>query len=269
MWVPVREVSVVDIPGVVYNLEVEDDNSYIANCAVVHNCQGFSMAGKQLAFDDPRSSLYFEFERILNEVCSHNPSCLFLLENVKMKQESKDVITSRLGVEPIAINSSLVSAQSRYRLYWTNIKGVKQPEDQRIYTKNIVDDYKESSIDLDCVKKQVRDLLLTSKYKDNFQIKVDKLGRFVVLRPDGLKIQRIGRIAICQNKTEILTCFASPFICVNGVVRKVSVVEAERLQTLPDNYTKAISDSQRYKSLGNGWTVDVIAHILKGISKGK
>src|SRR5210317_2158501 len=87
-------------------------------------CQGFSFAGGQLGFDDPRSKLYFEFERILNEV---NPQ-YWMLENVKMKKEYQDIITERLGVEPILINSSLVSAQNRKRLYWTNLPGVEQPE---------------------------------------------------------------------------------------------------------------------------------------------
>lgn len=99
-------------------------------------CQGFSLAGKQLAFDDERSKLYFEFERILKEV---NPT-YFLLENVKMKQEYKDVISNRLGVEPIAINSNLVSAQNRYRMYWTNIKEVSQPNDKCIKLSDILED---------------------------------------------------------------------------------------------------------------------------------
>ena len=93
----------------VFNLEVEGDNSYTANNAIVHNCQGFSIAGKQLAFEDERSKLYFEFERILMEV---KPT-YFLLENVRMKQEFSDSISERLGVKPIAINSNLVSAQNR------------------------------------------------------------------------------------------------------------------------------------------------------------
>jgi len=84
-------------------------------------CQGFSFAGKQLAFNDPRSALFFEFVRIWQEVKAINPNAKFLLENVRMKKEHEAVITKYMGVEPIAINSSLVSAQSRYRLYWTNI----------------------------------------------------------------------------------------------------------------------------------------------------
>lgn len=89
-------------------------------------CQGFSFAGKQLNFNDPRSALFFEYVRLKNEL---KPKW-FLLENVVMKQEYQDVISSLLGVQPIMINSALVSAQSRKRLYWTNIPNVTQPEDK-------------------------------------------------------------------------------------------------------------------------------------------
>jgi DNA (cytosine-5)-methyltransferase 3A len=87
-------------------------------------CQGFSFAGKQLNFDDPRSALFFVFVDICHHVADHNPKMRFLLENVRMKKESQAVITGYMGVEPIAINSSLVSAQNRYRLYWTNIPNI-------------------------------------------------------------------------------------------------------------------------------------------------
>jgi DNA-cytosine methyltransferase len=97
-------------------------------------CQGFSFAGKQLNFDDPRSKLFFEFVRLLKEC---NPK-YFLLENVKMKKEYQDIITEHLGVEPIEINSNLVSAQNRKRLYWTNIPGVTLPNDKNIFLKDIV-----------------------------------------------------------------------------------------------------------------------------------
>ena len=97
-------------------------------------CQGFSFAGKQLNFSDPRSKLFFEYVKVLQNV---KPK-YFLLENVKMKQEYQGIISSYLGVEPIEINSSLVSAQNRKRLYWTNIPNVTQPEDRGILLKDIV-----------------------------------------------------------------------------------------------------------------------------------
>jgi len=99
-------------------------------------CQGFSFAGDQLAFDDPRSALFFEFVRLLKE-CKPK---YFLLENVRMKKEFLDVITEQLGVEPILINSALVSAQNRQRYYWTNIEGVEQPEDRGLVLKDILED---------------------------------------------------------------------------------------------------------------------------------
>ena len=113
-------------------------------------CQGFSFAGKQLAFDDPRSALFFEFLRVLKEV---KPK-YFLLENVRMKQVFQDVISEQLssiypecsngglfGIEPILINSALVSAQNRNRLYWTNIPNVKLPDDKGIVLEDIIDGY--------------------------------------------------------------------------------------------------------------------------------
>jgi len=100
-------------------------------------CQGFSFAGKQLAFDDPRSKLFFTFIDIAMHHATDNPTLKFLLENVKMKKEYRDVISEYIGCEPIEINSALVSAQNRKRLYWTNIP-VEQPEDRGIYLKDIV-----------------------------------------------------------------------------------------------------------------------------------
>ena len=102
-------------------------------------CQGFSFAGKQLNFEDPRSKLFFEFVRMLNEIKETNPNVLFLLENVKMKKEFQDIITQHLGVEPVEINSNLVSAQNRKRIYWTNIQNVKTPNDKGIFIEDIIE----------------------------------------------------------------------------------------------------------------------------------
>jgi DNA (cytosine-5)-methyltransferase 3A len=105
-------------------------------------CQGFSFAGKQLNFEDPRSKLFFEFVRLVKEC---NPT-YFLLENVKMKKEYQDIITEHLGVEPIEINSNLVSGQNRKRIYWTNIPNVTQPNDKCILLKDIVHEHKDGVI---------------------------------------------------------------------------------------------------------------------------
>jgi len=102
-------------------------------------CQGFSVAGLQLNFDDERSKLFFVFVDILNHIRALNPNVKFLLENVKMKKEFEDIITQNLGVEPVEINSALVSAQSRKRLYWTDIAKIEQPQDKKIYLKDILE----------------------------------------------------------------------------------------------------------------------------------
>lgn len=117
-------------------------------------CQGFSFAGKQLNFNDPRSVLFFEYVRILREIQEYNPGVLFLLENVRMRRECEQVITEQLGLEPVVINSALVSAQNRVRLYWTNIRtreeanlfdtkvftDIPQPEDRGIFIRDILED---------------------------------------------------------------------------------------------------------------------------------
>lgn len=116
-------------------------------------CQGFSFAGKQLNFSDPRSKLFFEYVRILREIQTYNPDVKFLLENVRMLSEYENIISSHLGIFPVAINSALVSAQNRYRLYWTNIRiksvpdlfgstlhtDIPQPEDRGIYLRDVLD----------------------------------------------------------------------------------------------------------------------------------
>lgn len=121
-------------------------------------CQGFSFAGKQLNFSDPRSKLFFEYVRILREIQAYNPDVKFLLENVRMLSEYENIISSHLGIFPVAINSALVSAQNRYRLYWTNIRiksvpdlfgstlhtDIPQPEDRGIYLRDILDSDVES-----------------------------------------------------------------------------------------------------------------------------
>ena len=117
-------------------------------------CQGFSFSGKQLAFDDPRSQLFFEFVRILNELREINPKIHFLLENVKMKKEFRDVITDQLGVHPIELNSALDSAQSRKRLYWASW-GIMPQIDKGIVLSDILEDFGQA----DLVGKQGKVLL--------------------------------------------------------------------------------------------------------------
>ena len=231
-------------------------------------CQGFSFAGKQLNFDDPRSKLFFEYVRLLNET---KPK-YFLLENVKMKKEYQDVISKYLGVEPIEINSSLVSAQNRVRLYWTNINGIGQPKDKNIG----LDDILEANFN-EYFPGAVRGRRLN---------KGTILGRR--LNADGHREDYNKEIPITQclevratntNKSNCLTTVEKDNVLTPLPIgrhedafknklpfRYYSINEYCRLQTLPDNYTQSISDSQGKKAIGNGWTVDVIAHILKNIS---
>ena len=185
-------------------------------------CQGFSMAGKQLNFFDPRSALFFEFARLKNETKAAN----FLFENVLMKDEYVKSISFILNENPIMINSALLSAQNRKRLYWTNIPSVTQPKDKGIYFEKVCESgtpYKEKS-----------QTILSTIYKENSK--------------SMLKRKKFGLLINDQQ------------------IRKVSPVECERLQTVPDNYTSRVSNTQRYKMLGNGWNVDTIAHILSHLS---
>lgn len=310
-------------------------------------CQGFSMAGKLQNFDDPRSKLFFEFVDILNCIKKLNPNVKFLLENVKMKKEWQDTITKYIGVEPILIDSALVSAQRRKRLYWTNISNeIKQPKDKGILLKDIVLE------NTDLKEFEVKDAWINwfKRRNDNKQNKhraiinsrdssgkaatclarqitnwsgnyiFENLEKYIIPYDDTLtllerevstgKIAYIGSggqgeriysinnksVSLCGlgggrgaktglylfgcitpsriikrqnggrfndgNKFYTLTSTDKHGILTNGYIRKLTPIEAERLQTLPDNYTNGVSNTQRYKMLGNGWTVDVIAHIF-------
>jgi len=381
------------------------------------SCQSFSMAGQQKGFEDDRSKLFFEFVRILEEI---KPT-YFLLENVRMKKEWQDVISSYVGVEPVLINSSLVSAQNRQRLYWTNIPGVEQPEDKKIVLRDILEcvcnggekscadgDFKtgkikeftcegwaynrkdglkypiEKSYSLNasdyrglnrnqtqtavvsgCQRVATADLkghdsikrvyspdgkcpslttcqgghrepkivccakadvdsnyetdqrvydtssksptLQASRNRSEGIIKIEcceKLSKFC------LSVEKISKLDLkkfynhpipvmfTEQRTEeskqirkeyqkqkrdysprrgkelvprkdsksncLTTSMSKEHILLDLVnqYRKLTPLECERLQTMPDGYTAMLSNTQRYKTLGNGWTVDVIAHIL-------
>jgi DNA (cytosine-5)-methyltransferase 3A len=385
-------------------------------------CQGFSFAGKQLAFDDPRSALFFEFHKAI----SYLQPKYFLLENVRMKKEYLDIISEYMGVEPIFINSSLVSAQSRQRYYWTNIPGIEQPEERGIVLRDILEDqvgsehyvgdnmqknykggnqlnpnYKSQANTIHnsdkksgtiCagthgyangyvgdkhkpVKqternarhlKQLDDksLCMTATMykgagnngmtlvpqkihdipkdvlKDNERQRrvYSKEGKSPTLlaRSDSPKVmksdkpQHIGTAVDIKGHDQIKRVYSpdgkSPTVTTCGgghrepkVVsgayrarsvdengkrvawkdtkpkqmlelrkdeksnsvtsvqkdnvltqdkvywRKLTPLECERLQTVPDNYTNHVSNTQRYKMLGNGWTIEVIAHILQNM----
>lgn len=215
-------------------------------------CQGFSFAGKQLNFNDERSVLFFEFVRLLKET---NPK-YFLLENVKMKQESEDVISQYLGVKPIIINSSLVSAQNRIRLYWTNIPNITLPEDKGILLKDIIydDEYK--------VFTDIR--ITNTKKKTKNYVKWDLSGKQYWSQQDRAYYKN-GKICTLpkahpSNKLNILLDYEK------DIYRRLHPIEAERCQTVPDNYTDCVPTNKRLEMLGNGWTVDVIKHIFRNMN---
>lgn len=252
-------------------------------------CQGFSIAGKRLNFDDPRSRLFFEYVRILEE-CKPD---YFLLENVKMKKEWQDIITSYVGVEPIEINSSLVSAQNRVRLYWTNIPNVTQPGDRSIFLRDIIFDdasepvlhniyggFKEKkprtfwdkspTLRTSAGGGHIPSLILTEKAKKY----MDRTVR------DGRTHWDFKHHSdVKDDKSHCVTANFYKGVPYNVLITEKCIryfhpIECERLQTLPDNYTSIgefegkdteISKTQRYKMIGNGWNIETIAHIFQGL----
>lgn len=334
-------------------------------------CQGFSFAGKQLNFDDPRSHLFFEFHRIAAQATFYNPNVKWLLENVRMKYECEQVISTQLGgLQPTVINSALVSAQNRVRLYWSNIRSIEtslfggnydsnipQPADRGIYLRDILEDEVDEKYH---IKDSVMQNLLTHKDRN----KREGRGFGMVVRTpeekslavrvggkhmyDIIKINRHGQIKRDQNKASCLTVGGhgcgnhsdidiilqrprgkkgvsaytnkaptltanaweqnnllcrrtikqlnlstesngrqpfqqnrvydpngiSPALCssrrgqspliitLDDILRRLTPTECARLQTIPEWYKWECSETQQYRMLGNGWTVEVIKHIL-------
>ena len=313
-------------------------------------CQGFSFCGKQLAFDDPRSRLFFVFAEILDYARSRNPNVKFLLENVNMKKEYLNVISDRVGVKPVNINSTLVSAQNRNRWYWTDIRtrregifgevfsDIPQPEDrgillQDILEKEVGDKYYLSEKAMRYVLDEKRlskkytqingekSLTLTAKGISNLTGTHISNDFSYVLTPKrteyGKKIRKdyeSGKIKESRKniqslepridgKTNCLTTVSKDNLIIqlntskesggkqpyqqNRVydtakspalaaghegqtrqileyprIRRLTPTECARLQTIPDWYRWGCSDTQQYRMLGNGWTVEVIKHIL-------
>jgi DNA (cytosine-5)-methyltransferase 3A len=338
-------------------------------------CQGFSFAGKQLAFDDPRSALFFEFIRLLKAI---KPK-YFLLENVKMKKEFLEVITDQVSacypefqghdlfggrIEPILINSSLVSAQSRQRYYWTNIPNIQQPEDRGIILRDILetdaisDEFIHGQKSVDYMNRgnekwqqagnrradryeqsadKEKSFAITANWHKGVPYNYFKETRLTKPKQVGMASEISGhdilkRVYSPDGKSPTLNAhgggntepkvmvdkshpikanyykssranfendqskggkFSATGVPVRSKIRKKSKtvrsggrdsydrhewdsvdelhwrkltpLECERLQTVPDNYTNHVSNTQRYKMLGNGWTVDVIAHILSNM----
>lgn len=239
-------------------------------------CQGFSRNGNMLNFEHEQSKLFFDFIKILNWIRdNNNRDVKFLLENVEMKKEWKDIITSYVKVTPLDINSKLVSAQNRPRTYWTNIPNASIPEDKNINLYDILEldhqydliDYQGIKIDSSFNKKEINLINIVNKEVRISQ--ATKQGYIIAEDGDGINLSfptsktRRGRVVKKKSNTLDKQCN----ICVyyNGILRKLSLVELERLQTLPDGYTEGVSDNKRKNAIGNGWTVDVITYLLKGL----
>lgn len=321
-------------------------------------CQGFSFAGKQQNFNDPRSVLFFEYIRVLHDIQKYNPNVKFLMENVRMRTEFENEISRHLGLFPVMINSALVSAQNRVRLYWTNIRtrtetnlfdsvvhtDIPQPEDRGIYLSDILednvdekyyfsqsqikkllgkeiesecieydediesggcclfdyDDFEDSRIgsnfgysDL-CLAFRGRFNPLTGRNEQQPEVRFDgKTNSLTTVQKDNLlisrRVEKCPRIVsgsivsakfgggfrpIKSGKSACLMARArndgnGQCVCmiVNGdedvAIRRLTPRECCRLQTIPEWYEWICGDTQIYRMLGNGWTVEVIRHILQ------
>lgn len=333
-------------------------------------CQRFSFAGKQLNFEDPRSVLFFQFQRIAHQAYYLNPDMKFLLENVRMKKSSEEIITRCLdGLRPVVINSALVSAQNRVRLYWSNIRtapanlfdgyntDIPQPADRGIYLRDILEDEVDEKYH---IKDEVLQNLIAHKERNEREgrgfgmvVKIPE-EKSLAVRVGGkgmydiIKINRHGQIKRNQNKASCLTVGGhgsgnhsdidiilqrprgkkgvsaytdkaptltanaweqnnllcrrsvrqinpstesngrqpfqqnrvydpngiSPALCSSrrgqspliitpdDILRRLTPTECARLQTIPEWYKWECSETQQYRMLGNGWTVEVIMHIL-------
>jgi DNA (cytosine-5)-methyltransferase 3A len=317
-------------------------------------CQSFSFAGKRkgmstkdeqqiLTLDqylelknegfefEGQSFLFWEYMRLLNEIRTKNPNVFFLLENVIMSENWERVLSGAIGVHPIEINSALVSAQNRRRLYWTNIglepaglfgdleSIIQQPKDKGILLKDILQDnpnakyylsdkmveYYEKTSDANKSKKihylfeptdgNKKSQTLTTKEGNRIENNYIICKNEFVCEPisekyflsekmlyyfesNDKKMKDIGNGFLFkptegEKKSNTITTkegsrIDNNFICNNSKqIRRLTPVECERLQTVPDNYTNHVSDTQRYRMLGNGWTIDVIAHILNYLHK--
>lgn len=235
-------------------------------------CTYWSVAKKEreTTADGEGFRLFMEYVRALEA-----SECRYFLyeNNFSIHQNIKDEISEKLGVQPIMINSALLSAQNRKRCYWTNIPNVSQPQDKGILLADIL----ESG-----VAWQDKSYCMTASYDGAiFSNTLKRKQRTMIAEP-----VRIGHYGKGGQGQRIYSVYGkSVTLSANGggqgaktglykidlpngdyIIRKLTPVEAERLQTLPDNYTAGISNTQRYKCIGNGWTVDVIAHILGGLS---
>lgn len=207
-------------------------------------CQAWSIAGTQGGVLDERGKLLYTMMDILNHIRTKNPNIKFLFENVKMKKEFADLVNKTIGVNPIEINSRLLTAQNRPRVYWTNIEDVTIPEDQGILLKDILEDKVDEKYNLS--DKAVDYMSRLRNGKPRWEYHKNPLnGKAACLTANMYK--------------------GVPYGVIQELNRKLTPLECERLQGLKGGYTEGISSTQRYKCIGNGWSVPVIKHILKNL----
>lgn len=220
-------------------------------------CQGFTFAGKRLNFDDERSKLFFVYSDILSAVKKVNPDVKFLLENVKMKKEHECVIDSFMGVEGLHLNSNNFSAQNRDRIYWTNIPVDLEYEKCDSVLNDVLREDDDCDENLYLTKQHLDGFLRNYNWKHNDRSDKSKpLLASYYKQPPHCPYVKHGRGSFGKY---------SEF-------RRLSPVECERLQGLPDNYTLVVDEkgkenscTQRYKMIGNCWTVPVIKHIFENL----
>jgi len=238
-------------------------------------CQNNSRAGDNKGLEGAESKLFFEYLRVLNWLKEYNnPNIQFLLENVEMKKATRDAISNYMNCKPISINSKLLSAQNRPRLYWTSIY-IKEPKDKQIKLLDILEevdtsnyiDYKGLLIDPNISEKAYNLIEVVDAEVRISQ--ATKQGYIVANNGDGVNLQfptsKTRRGRVIKEKSNTLDCSCDICVYYDGIIRKFTITELERLQTLPDEYTKVdgLSDKARIKAIGNGWTSDVIVYILK------
>nr|DAK48571.1 MAG TPA: Cytosine specific methyltransferase [Caudoviricetes sp.] len=327
-----------------WNIEWEEIDLLLAGSP----CQGFSLAGKMLGHDDPRSRLYWVFLDILHHVQKLNHNVKYLLENVRMRPADEARINESLGIRPVVINSSLVSAQNRVRLYWSNIRtkseglwgelltDIPQPADRGIYIRDILDDEvdekyymrnlslneeaiesiattQEGASDVVKLDKKLKPKALQDKascltagghsggnhsdmdilyirdpwLRKNLRTPSDKANALLSCsykgaRANGMSIvpgtwrthedgkgfrPTAGGKAPCIPARARNDGSGQPVAKIGYMLRRLTPTECARLQTIPDWYKWGCSETQAYKMLGNGWTVEVIKHILSHIIK--
>jgi DNA-cytosine methyltransferase len=241
-------------------------------------CQSFSIAGNGEGFDG-KSGLFFEWLRLFKET---NPK-YFLLENVLMKKEWEDKITELVGAKPVMISSAKFSAQARERLYWTNIPFNQNIPDNDIFLNNILEKnvdfcyFLENSYKLKSLKEDKSRLKIL---EENYRVSYKTYKQVPVLvsevtgdTPSGRSRQTDRLYSALSKSPTLLANRACDLKIDCGSAdskkwRTLTPLEAERLQTVPEGYTSCVANPQRFKCLGNGWTVDVIAHIFKGLKRG-